>query len=263
MFSEEVIRAGYAKGVPLVEAVTRLSPPKWRREQQYAIKRDTAKNAALIRMAMETFQENGASARALQLSAPTAVGAQHLPSVISSNTSIRYRRLIASRKPDASTYERRMQTAICSALLTGQYIAIGFEIPRKASDAPIFVPADLLRSIGCFDWKKSRIQGNGLTIEVVRLVHKDWLAPTPPSQPLPALPSALVPDAVGKARPGPKSRKDEVLVAYRELLTRGEIASRDDYKVMWQKIFKLIFEKTGDGKKLDYRTVQRFLKEVC
>lgn len=259
-FPELAIRTAHSEGAPLAEAVQRLSPDKWRLAYEFALKRDGARTAALCREMAERVEAQFPKTSPPQLPAP-ASGATPFSYINPPSTvRARYRRLIETRKPDASAYERQMQLTIRTAVLDGRYTAIGFEIPRRAADPPALVPSDLLKSWTFIDWTNSRIKGNGLLFEAVRLVSTRWLVGEAARE-LPAKPvlQRVKPE---KRRPGRQSREPEIIVAYNELRSHGEIEAGDSYKAVWGKIFALIKKQTGKTNGLGYSTVFPFLKKL-
>jgi hypothetical protein len=253
------LRAIYEKGVSLAQSTWRLSSEKWKRAKAYASKRDKAKTDAVLRAFTQDMQAKANKANSAELTAIASIPERDSIVVATSYGPVRHRRLLATNKWNADKYESQMQSAIHGALIDGRYHAIGFEIPRKAADPPVLIPSDVLRPSTNFDWRESRIRGNGLVFEGVRLVPDSWLRVDPIAATQSQSHSRV---DVPKKRRGPLSREDDVIKAFEELRARGEISDKDSHKVVWRKIFDLIVGRTGNPRGLDYTTVFPFLKKV-
>lgn len=102
-----------------------------------------------------------------------------------------------------STLENKLKTQCLKWIKAGALKAYGFPTPRKVSDAPSEVPADLWE--GIVIWSKNRIEANGLRMEAVRIVLGQ-----PQEEDL-------------TKKPGRPSRKEEILLAYSHLKEHGTI----------------------------------------
>ena len=255
MFSAEELRKIYGRGIPLPSAAHRLATEQWRRAYSYARKRDKAKSGAAMRAAFEQTLQKMPTPPQLPTTATYPPETHPADNYFApTQTGLRYRRTLASRKPSADAYLRQMYSGIQRAILNGSYISIGYEVPRKASDPPVELPHDLWQNLYFVQWDKTRIAGNGLTFEAVRLVPRTWLTAkeaTPSESSEPA-----------RQKTGPQSRKAEVIAAYRELDARGTFQPKETYKSVWNKIFEALVERTGDQKGLEYTTVLPFLKDL-
>lgn len=104
--------------------------------------------------------------------------------------------------------QERLERYVLKYIKSGELIAAGFSLPRRASDSPEFIPDDVWG--GYVDWDKGTIEANGLSVVEVRLTHPSWLLrsqmDSPPTR--------------GRGRP---SRKADVLTAFNALLELGKI----------------------------------------
>lgn len=102
-----------------------------------------------------------------------------------------------------STLEDQLKAQCLNWIRTDALKAYGFPTPRKVSDEPSEVPADLWG--GSVIWHKNTIEANGLRIEAVRIVQ------------------ASPPQEDHTKKPGRPSRRDEIFQAYAELKERNAI----------------------------------------
>ena len=263
MHDDQAIREAYSKAVPLSDVFDRFSPDARKRAYGYARKRDAAKTKAQLLQTAVSLRESQTKAFQKRL---TDYYRNDLSGV---NTSInpyselhpsRYPRLLATQKPNASKYEADLHEAIWRGVLNGKYLVLGYELPRKVSDPPVFVPDDVWRQWSSIDWRKSRVNGNGLKFEAVRLLPQSWLVNEASKED--ASQSSAKPVAAKRTRRGPQSREVEVVSAYRVIFERGEIEKGESYKSVWNKVRAKIERDTDDPKRLEYTTVLPFLKKL-
>jgi hypothetical protein len=250
---QSAILSAYSRGVPLSESFRRLAPPKLKDSYEFANKRDRARTAAIVKEAIE-------NARAASTAVVTREGKpQNIISGPASNGPInaqanrRYSRLVTTSKNSPGDYERRFFAALQAALLEGHYKAIGFEMPRKAADTPALVPNDLFRDLGNFQWSKSRIAGNGLNFEAVRVV------------PASSIESEIVDKNAVKAgadaarNRGRPTRRGEIISTYDELVRAGSIKRSDSLKAATKKVATHIIRCTGNESGLNSNTIQKII----
>lgn len=86
-------------------------------------------------------------------------------------------------------------------------IALGFSYPRQPDDLPCLIPIDLwAQSVG---WDKSKVEGNGLRIDAVRILHPQWIGGTESTE--------------SSKSPGRPSKVPMILEAYESLLGSQKI----------------------------------------
>ncbi len=145
-----------------------------------------------------------------------------------------------------STLEDELKTQCLKWIRTGTLKAYGFPIPRKVSDEPSEVPADLWG--GTIIWRKDTIEANGLRIEAVRIVQ------APP------------PQVDHTQKPGRPSRRDEIYQAYAELKERGAIDfETTSLKAICTQVQERVLARNPnhpDGTKgIGYKAIERTIRE--
>lgn len=105
---------------------------------------------------------------------------------------------------------------------SGQFIAIGYVLPRKHDDLPVEIPIDLWE--GKIDWKDSAVSGHGLDYSAVRIISANWLIKSQEIiAPLQIAPPLAILPGVGSAKPGRPSMEKFIKIAYEELKKLVEI----------------------------------------
>lgn len=113
----------------------------------------------------------------------------------------------------------QVQEDFRTQLEKGKLIGIGYLSPRKISDAPQLIPADLWQ-LGKINFEKSEIENGSLTFENVRIIRFDGnkkIVGNNQSANISKFTPAL-PNPVGR----PSSR-DKIITAYEELKREGKI----------------------------------------
>ncbi|MFC7334790.1 hypothetical protein [Rhodocista pekingensis] len=157
--------------------------------------------------------------------------------------------------------ERRLMEAMrasCLALIQeGRVLALGYALPRAVTDRPVPVPAELWQHP--VDWEGSRLAGNGLRMEAVRLALPHWL---------PQIMADAAAAAVGTVtpRPAPRgrpSKRDAVIAAFRHLADAGSIRPERPLAEHYPAIRALVMQATdGTPAGLTDKTLHRLLKPL-
>lgn len=119
-------------------------------------------------------------------------------------------------------YQNAMTGALYRAISEGKFIAVGFSLPRSATDCPRLIPDDLLRSLSVLN--EDTLKANGLKMNYIRLRRRQEMLPQPQPQPLPKElpPHDNITDAVVLSA-GRPSTKSQIVAAYQSLNAEGKV----------------------------------------
>ncbi|MGC9953311.1 MAG: hypothetical protein ABSD21_03425 [Rhizomicrobium sp.] len=147
---------------------------------------------------------------------------------------------------------------------SGQFIAIGYVLPRKHDDLPVEIPIDLWE--GEIDWKDSAVSGHGLDYSAVRIIPANWLIKSQeiiaPLQIAP--PPAISPELTRKS-PGRPSMVKFIKLAYEELKKSGKIDFQEIQIIAVRQVretVKAMFpDNVDDGRGLGDEAIRRVIFE--
>lgn len=122
----------------------------------------------------------------------------------------------AKASNDANTAQSKLQRFLIDNLRAGNFIALGYSVPRHANDDPVPIPSDVWE--GQIGWSNSTVKGNRLEFVAVRVLARNWIDHIE-AQRASAAARAL-------SAPKPKGRKPikvAVPEAFQQLLDAGQI----------------------------------------
>ena len=228
MTDEDWRREAYKRGTLLNSTPVPFSTQQLLKSYRYAVKRDNAKANAQILYAKSSV-----------LNGPSKTPA-----------TMRHPRLFYSRKKSSSDYLAQMRLQVVRWVSDGTLKAFGYPAGRKPDDVPVPVPDDLWACT--VDWGNSRVTGNGLTMEGVRLILKSSLPPM--------LASLNTSGTNIDGRGGRPSRADEIAEAYKALSKNGEITPDMSLKVAAGKVRATLIQRTGIERGLHEETIRPIIK---
>ena len=76
------------------------------------------------------------------------------------------------RKEEYEYLKNKLQTNALKWIRNGKLIAVGYQVPRQATDAPIEVPIDAWTTYS--PWSNNEFQLGSLKIEDVRIINPSW-----------------------------------------------------------------------------------------
>lgn len=98
-----------------------------------------------------------------------------------------------------------MRAALVNKLRAGKFLAIGFAMPRKPTEQPINIPADLYQS-DFLDWPNCVVKGAGLEFVNVRIVRAPKTPPANSTDCSPTLQAEMANPVQSEARRRPPGR---------------------------------------------------------
>lgn len=153
---------------------------------------------------------------------------------------------------------RKLKDQLINWVLQGQLISIGYQSPRKAADDPISIPLDMWTQR--VNWEKNQIEGNGLVIEGVRILHPNWIKGTQRQ-----LANAIKENDISQEKPefesrnpGRPSSRDLIIHAYIECQNIGWI----DFDKSMDLAIKTIQEWISRNYEKEYKGGKGFSKET-
>lgn len=208
--------SAYQNGHSLAEAAFKFAPEPMQRAYRWADKRKRACGAAAILNQIPTLRDPSVPSETKD-QITQALGIDWRKGASDSfcdRDGKRYHRVLNHRQTDPIEYLGRMRNKLMADLHAGKFRAFGFVEPRKPNNRPVEVPDDVMKAPPEINWDTSAFSGNGLKFVAVRIVATD-----------------LVPS---KSRPGPRSRKAEIVSAY-DILSKT-IEPRDNRKTVCDKV---------------------------
>jgi hypothetical protein len=235
----------YREAVPSSEAMFRFAPERLARAYRWAVKRDFARGAVATLEQIAVLKDDMVPTSTKEVIANSLkIDLRHPPDdPFCRRDPSKYKRVRRSL-PHHSEYTNRLYFALRDAMRGGQFVAIGYELPRTSKSELVVIPRDVLESPSEMDLSDSYLCGNGLEYIAVRL-----------------LPSVeFDSELFAKKQRGRRSREPEILSTYDRLLADGVISTDDTLMAVSRKIQKALVESTGLKSGLSHDAIGRAVK---